>query len=88
MLAQQVACQLTCEKKLKKVFERVDRCAILSYSIHMIKNEIKAGIEAIADDKRVIVLSVENNDVLVISEDGEKFEIDIDLVLPIISIAK
>ena len=54
----------------------------------MKEKQIKVGSEAIADERWVIIVEVSGNDVVCIDEDGDEFEIDIDLIDPIISIKK
>ena len=54
----------------------------------MKNKEIKVGMEAIADERWVIVQEIDDNDVHCMDEDGGEFVTDIDLVMPIWSIAK
>ena len=54
----------------------------------MKNKELKTGMEAIADERWVIVQEIDDNDVHCMDEDGGEFVIDIDLVMPIWSIAK
>jgi len=54
----------------------------------MKEKQIKVGSEAIADNRWVIVQEIDGNDVHCMDEDGGEFEIDIDLIMPIWSIAK
>ena len=49
----------------------------------MKNKEIKVGMEAIADNRWVIVQEIDGNDVHCMDEDGGEFEIDTDLVKPI-----
>jgi len=54
----------------------------------MKEKQVEVGSEAIADGRWVVIVEVSGNDVSCIDEDGDEFEIDVDLIDPIISIKK